>query len=211
MSDFMKAMNFRHACKLFDEKKKIPVPVFDEILEAGRLSPSSFGTEPWHFLVITSNEVKAALRPACWNQPQITTCSHFVMLLVRKPQDFEFGSAFLNETFTRRANTPDKLSAICGAFDNFIRSDLKPDVLNWAKMQTYIAGGNMMTAAAFLGVDTCAIEGFNFNALTDALARAVPSVDLTRYEIAWNIAFGYRVNEQQPRYRFPREKVTTFI
>ena len=41
----------------------------------GRLSPSSFGLEPTRLLVLRSDEAKAALRPLCWNQPQITTAS----------------------------------------------------------------------------------------------------------------------------------------
>lgn len=72
---FMEAMDFRHACKIFDETKKISSDDLNFILEAGRKSPSSFGQEPWKFLVITNPELKAKIRPFCWDQPQITTCS----------------------------------------------------------------------------------------------------------------------------------------
>src|SRR3989339_1944255 len=78
---FSEAMDFRHACKIFDESKKISNENIREILEAGRKSPSSFGMEPWKFLVITNEELKAKLRPFCWNQPQITSCSHLVVIL----------------------------------------------------------------------------------------------------------------------------------
>ncbi|MDR2342045.1 MAG: NAD(P)H-dependent oxidoreductase, partial [Campylobacteraceae bacterium] len=37
MNEFLKAMQFRHACKLFDEKRKISKKDFDTIIEAGRL------------------------------------------------------------------------------------------------------------------------------------------------------------------------------
>lgn len=53
------------------------------ILEAARLSPSSFGLEPWKFLVISSDGAKNKLRPACWNQPQITDASHVIVFLSR--------------------------------------------------------------------------------------------------------------------------------
>ena len=78
---FMEAMDFRHACKIFDESKKVSNEDMNFILEAGRKSPSSFGMEPWKFLVITNDELKEKLRPFCWNQPQITTCSHLVVIL----------------------------------------------------------------------------------------------------------------------------------
>jgi len=82
--DILKAFHERHACKLFDDKKKIPKEDFDFLLEIGRLSPSSFGMEHWKFLVITSQDLKEKLRPVCWNQPQITTCSHLVAYLAKK-------------------------------------------------------------------------------------------------------------------------------
>ena len=78
---FMEAMDFRHACKVFDESKKINDEDMNFILEAARKSPSSFGMEPWKFLVITNEELKVKLRPFCWDQPQITTCSHLVVIL----------------------------------------------------------------------------------------------------------------------------------
>ena len=57
-NNFTKAMNFRHACKVFDDTKKISDEDMKFILEAGRKSPSSFGMEGWKFLVITNDELK---------------------------------------------------------------------------------------------------------------------------------------------------------
>lgn len=55
---FLNAMKFRHACKVFDEDKKIPDEDFEYILETGRLSPSSFGFEPWQFLVVQNKNLR---------------------------------------------------------------------------------------------------------------------------------------------------------
>ena len=211
MNDFMKAVDFRHACKLFDAEKNIPDAVFDEILEAGRLSPSSFGLEPWRFLVVKDQAVKEALRAACWDQVQVTTCSHLVVLLARKPHHFQLDSAYLRKSFTRRATTPEKLSAVYARFENFTKNDMKPDLLNWAKMQTYIAGAQMMLSAAYLGVDSCPIEGFSFTQLTDTLSKSIPAFDQNDFETSCCIAFGYRVNDQTPHLRLSREEVVTFV
>ena len=95
---FLEAMNFRHACKVFDENKKIESEDLDFILEVGRLSPSSFGMEPWKFLVVQNQDLKEKLRPFCWNQPQITTCSDLVVILSKiddlKPQNEYVGKMF---------------------------------------------------------------------------------------------------------------------
>jgi len=78
---FIEVMDFRHACKVFDDTKKIADEDIKYILEAGRKSPSSFGMEAWKFLVITNDELKAKLKPVCWDQAQITSCSHLIILL----------------------------------------------------------------------------------------------------------------------------------
>lgn len=211
MNEFLKAMQFRHACKLFDEKRKISKEDFDVILEAGRLSPSSFGLEPWHFLVIENTKIKKVLRVACWNQPQVTTCSHFVVLLSRKAKFFSKKSEYLDEAFDRKVKDETSLKNVKKAFSNFTKKDLGTDVKNWAKMQVYIASANMMSAAAFLGIDSCPIEGFNAKALRKALVQNVPSFDKKSYEIAYAIAFGYRVNEPDDKVRWLLKRVATFI
>ncbi|MCG8428482.1 MAG: nitroreductase family protein, partial [Chromatiales bacterium] len=81
MNPVFEALQFRHACKKFDAEKKIPSDQLNSILECGRLSPSSFGMEPWRFLVIQNPELRKALRKACWDQAQITDSSDVVVIL----------------------------------------------------------------------------------------------------------------------------------
>jgi nitroreductase len=80
-NNFDLAMDFRHACKLFDDTKKISDDDMMQILEAGRKSPSAFGMGPWKFLVTTDDKLKAKLKPACKNQIQVTSCSHLMIIL----------------------------------------------------------------------------------------------------------------------------------
>jgi len=212
MKSFVEAMDFRHACKLFDETKKVGSDDLNFILEAGRKSPSSFGLEHWHFLVISNDEVKAKLRPVCWNQPQITTCSHFIVLLAKREQFFEKGSEYLDMSFGRKAAGNDTMrEKIKEIFDNFAKKELKPSILDWSKMQCYIASANMMTAAAVVGIDSCPIEGFDYDSFEHTLAQAVPQYDKARYAIAYGVCFGYRAKEQTPKLRLTMEQVATFV
>lgn len=212
MKSFMEAMDFRHACKLFDDTKKISKDDFLFILEAGRKSPSSFGLEHWHFLVITNDAVKAALRPACWDQPQVTTCSHFVVLLAKKASWFEKGSPYLDASFGRRAgDNAEMLKRIEAVFENFKAKELKPSVDDWSKMQVYLASANMMTAAAVLGIDSCPIEGFGYDLLHGALLEHVGAFDSDKYNIAYAVAFGYRAKEQSRQLRLSLDEVATFV
>ncbi len=212
MKSFMEAMDFRHACKLFDDTKKISKEDFEFILEAGRKSPSSFGLEHWHFLVITNDAIKAALRPVCWDQPQVTTCSHFVVLLAKNESWFKKGSPYLDASFSRKAgNNIEMLKRIEAVFENFITNELKPSVDDWSKMQVYLASANMMTAAAVLSIDSCPIEGFGYSSLEKALKENVKEFDSEKYNIAYAIAFGYRAKEQTKQLRLPLSEITTFV
>jgi nitroreductase len=79
MSEFLKAMAFRHACKAFNPEKAILEEQFASMLEVARTSPSSFGMEPWRLIVVRNPNLRKALKSACWNQNQITDCSELVI------------------------------------------------------------------------------------------------------------------------------------
>ena len=64
--DIRDALNFRYACKLFDESKKINEADFDLILEAGRLAPSSMGIEPWKFVVLQNEKLRQEVANVSW-------------------------------------------------------------------------------------------------------------------------------------------------
>jgi len=206
-NDFMKAMDFRHACKVFDENRVIPDEQMHYILEAGRKSPSSFGMEAWKFLVITNKELKAALRPKCWNQVQITSCSHLVVVLAGiegvKPQ-----SGIPKARFMRRDMPQETLDFYLDLYAKHLHETLRSDadIYAWTARQTYIAAANMMTAAAYIGIDSCPIEGFE----KDEVERIL-ELDTTQYQLALMLPFGYRLKEQSPQVRLPFEAVVEFL
>ncbi|MFW3355360.1 NAD(P)H-dependent oxidoreductase [Aliarcobacter butzleri] len=206
---FVEAMDFRHACKIFDETKKISDEDMKFILEAGRKSPSSFGQEGWKFLVITNEELKAKLRPFCWDQPQITTCSHLVIILAAieavKP---ESGVPALR--FARREMPQEKKDFYNKLYKDHLTVtkvlDSDENVYSWTARQTYIAAGNMMTAAAIKGIDSCPIEGFD-----KAKVEEVLGLDTKKFQLSMVLPFGYRINPQSTQMRLPFEEVIEFI
>lgn len=204
---FMEAMDFRHACKVFDESKKINDEDMNFILEVARKSPSSFGMEPWKFLVITNEELKAKLRPLCWNQVQITSCSHLVVVLAAidavKP---EFGE--VERKFRRREMPQDKLDMYLGLYANHLKDTLSSDekVLSWTSKQTYIALGNMMTAAAIKEIDSCPIEGFEKEKVEEILG-----LDTKKFQVSCILPFGYRINPQSTQLREEFKNIVEFI
>ena len=206
-NDFSKAMDFRHACKIFDETKKITDEQMNFILEAGHKSPSSFGMEPWKFLVITNDELRAKLRPVCWDQPQITTSSHLVIVLVAiDAVKVESGIPALR--FGRREMPQEKKDFYINLYANHLKETLSSDknIYAWTAKQSYIAAGNMMTAAAFIGIDSCPIEGFEKEKV-----EAILGLDVSKYQLAMVLPFGYRINPQSTQLRVPFNEAVEFI
>ena len=203
---FMDAMDFRHACKVFDETKKINEKDIRFILECARKSPSSFGMEAWKFLVITNEELKAKLKPACWDQVQITSCSHLVVILAGieslKPESGE-----VEKRFARRDMPKESLDMYMGLYAKHLKKTLSSDdnIYCWSARQTYIAAANMMSGAAFIGIDSCPIEGFEKEKVENIL-----ELDTNKYQVALVLPFGYRLNPQSKQLRLPFETVVEF-
>lgn len=206
-NQFTKAMAFRHACKVFDETKKISDEEIRYILEAGRTSPSSFGMEAWKFLVISNEELKAKLRPSCWNQVQVTSCSHLVVVLAGI-ESVKPSSGIPQKRFARRPLSSEQIDTYVELYSNHLAYTLGKDehIYAWTARQCYIAAGNMMTAGAFIGIDSCPIEGFEKDKLEDILG-----LDTSKYQVALVLSFGYRVNEQSEQLRLDFDEVVEFI
>lgn len=216
MNQFMQALSFRHACKLFDENKKISEHDLQTILEAGRLSPSSFGLEPWHFLVITDPSAKQRIRKVCWDQPQITTCSHLVFALFRRGDQFKLDSEYLRKAMQRKlpANADKQATdKACQRFIDYYQNNLANDVNvnRWAEMQCYIACTNMMTAAAYQKIDSCAIGGFDYYPTVKLFEDLLPWFNDKDYGIALGVTFGYRIHPAPEKIRWSSQEIFTFI
>ena len=204
---FEESLKFRHACKIFDESKKIPQEDLEFILDAGRRAPSSFGMEAWKFLVITNEELKAKLRPYCWDQVQITSCSHLVVILAGiesvKPE-----SGIPKKRFARREMPEDKLEFYLNLYANHLKETLSSDenIYAWTAKQTIFAAANMMSAAAVKGVDSCPIEGYDKDAVEVLL-----ELDKSKYRLSMLLPLGYRINEQSTQQRLSYDEVVECI
>ena len=207
--NFLEAMKFRHACKIFDENKKISQTDFNTILEAGRLSPSSTGLEQWDFLIVQNPNLRQKIREVSWNQIQMTSCSHLLVILA-KISEVKPGSEYIRKMISRRIDKNPELMAQREKFyQDFLTGNFKNDdelTYHWSSKQCYIAAANMMTAAATLSIDSCPIEGFDADALNKIL-----NLDTTKQRVVMMIPFGYRLNDAPPKYRREMSDIVTWI
>lgn len=213
---FIEMMNFRHACKVFDENKKISDDDFQYILESARLSPSSFGFEPWHFLVVQDPALRDKLKALTWGaQGTLPTASHFIVTLARTAKSMRFDSDYIENIMARVHHIPDEGRIIRKQYyQEFQENDfnlLQNDrtLLDWATKQTYIALANMMNAAAFIKIDSCPIEGFKAEQVNQLLASDF-DIDTSNYQVAYMVAFGYRKDPQNEKTRQKLEDIVSW-
>jgi nitroreductase len=197
---FARMLQFRHACKVFDEARPVVRADLDYILDAGRLAPSSLGLEPWRFIVVEDRALRRHLRPACWNQSQITTGSAVIVIQALKAELApETGYA---RTMLRRLAASD--SGVDEAMQ--IYQQIVPgDLVAWSVAQCHIAASHMMLAAAAIGIDSCPMGGFEPEAVAEVL-----KIDRARFEVALLVAVGYRAQDQPARHRLPLDRLVEY-
>lgn len=160
-SQLLEALNWRYATKQFDATKTIPATTLETLEQSLVLSPSSFGLQPYRFLVINDKATREKLLPHTWGQRQVVDCSHYVVFAGRTAMTEKEIDTFLKLTADTRGMAVETLNGYRGMMTGMLLAEsFKPRVPHWAALQAYIAIGNLMTSAALLGVDACPIEGF---------------------------------------------------
>lgn len=214
-NEIIDAFKFRHACKEFDKNKKVSDEDFNFIMETARLSPSSFGTEPWHFMVLQDKDLREELKAKAWGAAiKLDTASHFVIALTMKKAKMHYDSEYLAWFRKEIQKLPeDVIEMLSGFYKTFQISDFELDtdraMFDWASKQCYIPLANMMTAAALIGIDSCPMEGFNQKEV-DTFLHDKLGVDTHIYGISYMVAFGYRVNEPFPKTRRDIKDIITW-
>ena len=192
------AFHFRCATRYYDPTRKISKEDFDYILELGRLSPSSVGSEPWQFLVIQNPELRQALKPVSWGMAtQLDNASHVVVILANK--NMRYDSEDFRANLVRRGLTEEQIQTNMAIYQRFQTEHINVlendrTLFDWASKQTYIALANMMTGAALIGIDSCPIEGFNYAEVNRILAQT-GVYDTDKYAVSVAVTFGYRAKD----------------
>lgn len=158
----LEQLNWRYATKQFDPNRKISPETWGALEKALVLAPSSFGLQPYRFLVIKNPEVRAALKPHSWGQAQITDASHLVVFTRKLALGEKDIDGFLQLTARTRGLQVESLEAYRQLMvGDLVKGPRSAWVAEWAARQAYIAFGGLMTAAALLGVDACPLEGID--------------------------------------------------
>ncbi len=204
--DVVKAqLEWRYATKKFDPTRKISDADWQVLEQSLVLTPSSFGLQPWRFVVVTDPAIKAQMPPLSWGQTQPVDCSHMLVLAIKKNVDANFIDSFVARTAEVRGVPVESLAGFRKMMVGFITKDGFP-VDEWATRQVYIALGQFMGCAAVMGIDACPMEGIDPVKYDELLGLPAQG-----YATVVACAAGYRAADDKyaslPKVRFKSEDV----
>ena len=205
--DLLDVLKWRYATKIFDSTKKIPDAQWKALEDALILSPSSYGLQPWRFTLVSDRPTLETLKIASWNQSQVTDCSHFIVFAARTDVTVGDVERFVDRMVEVRKVPKESLKTYRDMIvGDLVKGPRHESIQTWASFQTYIALGNFMTSAAFLGIDTCPMEGLN-PVRYDEILR----LKGTGYATLCACAVGYRAATDKsailPKVRYPKEEL----
>jgi nitroreductase len=202
----LSALRWRYATKQFDASRTIPGDLWSTIEESLVLTPSSFGLQPWKFLVVRNPAIRAKLLPESWNQPQVTDASHFVVLTARTDLNQSDIDSWITCMAETQGQTLEAVAPLKGMIQGFAERMSQEERHAWNVRQVYIALGQLMASAAVLGIDTCPMEGISAPAYDRVLG-----LEGSGYATVVACALGYRSAEDKyasaPKARFDRAQV----
>ncbi len=209
-SELLEALHFRYATKGFDPSRKLTPEAWAALKSSLTLTPSSFGLQPWKFIVVDSPQIREKLKAASWGQSQVTDASHLVIFTVRTDltqKDIDKWISHLSEV----QSTPlENLAGYAGMISSFTSNMSAADKQAWNTRQVYIALGQLMTAAAVMGIDTCPLEGISPSDYDDILG-----LKNSEYATVVACALGYRSPDdkysQAKKARFPEDTIVSHV
>ena len=158
--DIIKSLEWRYACKKFDETKKLNNTQLDILKKACNLTPTSFGLQPVKMIVITDQELKQKIFKYAYFQQQVSTCSHLLVLCIETVTDDSSIDAYFDLEKKTRGTSEDIIAKFREQLKGMYRKKSQTEIEQSAIYQTYIILGNLMTVCAIEGIDCCPLEGF---------------------------------------------------
>lgn len=203
----LEKLQWRYATKKFDPTGSISEDLWHALEQSMVLAPSSFGLQPWKFIVVRNPEIRQQLVGASWNQTQVAEASHLVVFAIKRDLGDVDVDRFIDRMSAVQGTPVENLQGFAKVVKGFIANAPFP-MDHWAARQVYIALGQFMTAAAMMGIDTCPIEGF-------VPAQYDGILGLSDYGSVVVCAAGYRAADDKsadrPKVRYETSDVVTYI
>ena len=192
MNKIIEDLNWRFACKAFNKDKKLSDEDINNIKEIIKLTPTSYGLQPFRVLIVENMETREQLKAVSFNQSQVTEASHFLVFVANKDitTRIEKYKGMLIANGSTEESAKNITNTMLGALDELDERG----IYAWASMQSYIALGNIMTSLSEMRIDSCPMEGFSKDDYNKILG-----LDVNKESVSVALAIGYR--DREPSYK----------
>ena len=207
----LKQMTWRYAVKKFDATKKIRTQDWTVLEESLRLAPSSYGLQPWKFIVVQNRDILKKLTPLSWGQTQVEDCSHYVVFASSVKLDQTHIEKHIAKIALERGVDPKTLDGYKNAMiGDLVKGPRSETIMHWAQRQSYIAMGFLLQTAAVLQIDTCPMEGLDPKGYDKVLG-----LENSEYATVAAVACGYRHMDDKyqsaKKVRFDKKDVISYL
>lgn len=154
------ALDWRYAVRQFSDEI-ISATELKKLLNATRMSASSYGLQPYNIIVVESKVIREQLLSFSYGQDKIAQSSHLIVFAVHT----QIGNTTVDRYIDKYAKITNKPYSELSNFSNHMKSALAAKTpeqqREWAHQQAYIALGNLLTCAAVMKIDSCPMTGID--------------------------------------------------
>ena len=161
MTDLQKSLEWRYATQQYDTTKKVSPEDFNQLIDAARMAPSSFGLQPWKIVDVRNPETRKVLQAAAWGQTKITEADHILVLSRPTKMDEAYIEQFIATTAKTRGMAAESLDGFKKMLVGFTSQRGDDQLSIWMDKQVYILLGFLLETAAIMHIDTTPMEGFD--------------------------------------------------
>jgi nitroreductase len=203
----LQQLRWRYATKTFDATKKISDADWTTLEHSLILTPTSYGFQPYRFVVVTDPATREKLLPLSWGQRQVVDASHYVVFAAKTSVSEADVDYYLAHVAKVRGLPIERLAGFKkGLMGDIVQGPRSQFQHEWATRQAYIALGNFMTSAAVLGIDVCPMEGIQSGPYDEALGLTAKG-----YSAVVAAAAGYRSENDRmagmPKVRYDADEL----
>ena len=180
------AIQTRRAIKHYDANHSMTPEEVNELLSLAVLSPTAFNIQNWRFVVVTDPALRKQIREVAWDQAQVTDASLFIVLCADLKSWEKQPSRYW-------VNAPKEIQEfMLPAIDKYYRG--KDQVQRDEAMRSCgITAQTLMLAARSMGYDSCPMDGFDFEKVSELIRLPAEHI------IAMFVAIGKCTKESWPR------------
>jgi len=199
------SLNWRYATKQYDSTKKLTEEQVTDVIEAINYAPTAYGLQPFRIIHVKTEGLRAKLREAAYGQPQVTDASDILVLVAHRAVKSEHINDYMDRIVEVRGMERGMLTGFSDHIQGAVAKMNEDQMTAWNARQAYIGLGFGLAMAAHLGIDSSPMEGFNPQAVNEALG-------LTEDTAVVLLALGYRSEaDTAQHYKKVRKSLEQFV